>query len=122
MYSFKLRIDKLPERFNQRQGASWKSRHMNSKMWFHLVGMAMKTNNIYCPDSPLTKAKLKFIRHSSVEPDFDGLVQSFKPVVDALKKCGVIEDDRMSVIGQPSYEWFVTSPKKGFIEIQVEEI
>lgn len=36
--------------------------------------------------------------------DFDGLVGSMKPVVDALKRCGVLADDSWAVTGA----WNVT--------------
>lgn len=74
------------------------------------------------PPRPLTKAKLTLIRHSSRCPDYDGLVVSFKPVVDALKKCGIIADDSMSVIGKPTYEWKKIGVREGKIAVIVDEI
>jgi Holliday junction resolvase RusA-like endonuclease len=74
------------------------------------------------PDRPLEKAEVTLIRYSSRSPDYDGLVHSFKPVVDALKKCLIIKDDNMQVIGRPEYQWIKASPKEGRIEIIVREI
>jgi len=73
------------------------------------------------PPKPLAKAELICVRFSSVEPDCDGLVIGFKHVIDALKNCGVIVDDKPSVIGFPRYEWRKAKPKKGFLYVQVKE-
>jgi len=74
------------------------------------------------PSRPLKNAKLKLTRYSSRAPDYDGLVQSFKPVIDALKKCLIIEDDSMRVIGKPDYCWEKARQRAGKITIEVVEI
>lgn len=70
----------------------------------------------------MAKAKLTLTRYSSKEPDFDGLCSSFKNVIDGLVEAGVIIDDKMSVIGQPTYAWVKCPPKKGKIKVVVEEL
>jgi len=55
--------------------------------------------------------------------DFDGLVGSIKPVVDALVTCGILSDDSYKVTGP----WDVTQkfrPKKSgeLLEIFVTEV
>lgn len=90
-----------------------------AKKWMGLVDEALQG---YKPTTPLAKARVSYVRHSSMEPDWDGLVGAFKPVQDALKKLGIIKDDKMSVIGQPNYLWLKCPPKKGHIEIEVEEL
>lgn len=72
--------------------------------------------------SPLAKAKLTLTRHSSTEPDYDGLVSSFKPCIDALIMANVIENDRMSNVGKPTYLWELAPRNKGHITIKVESI
>lgn len=57
------------------------------------------------PNRPYPKAKLTLTRYSTNEPDYDGLVGSFKWVVDALVKSGIIIDDKYSVIGKSDYIW-----------------
>lgn len=52
---------------------------------------------------PLKKAKVTLTRYSSGTPDFDGLVGSFKHVLDALVGAGLLIDDNPKVIGQPTY-------------------
>lgn len=61
------------------------------------------------------------IRRSSRSPDYDGLVHSFKPVMDALKFHGIIQDDSMANIGVPEYRWEKTQSGKGHIQLIVEQ-
>lgn len=74
------------------------------------------------PFSALSKANITLTRYSSVEPDFDGLVSSFKHVIDGLKVAGVIIDDKASVIGQPKYLWEKAKPRMGKIKVRVESV
>ncbi len=71
---------------------------------------------------PMKKAKLTLTRHSSSEPDFDGLASSFKHVIDGIVQAGVIVNDKMSVIGQPTYQWKKARPKCGFITVRIESV
>jgi hypothetical protein len=89
------------------------------KKWKALVAKQLL---FLTPESPFKTAKLTLIRHSSSEPDFDGLVSSFKSSIDSLVECGVIENDKPSNIGQQTYLWRKAPPKKGFIEIIVDPI
>jgi len=41
------------------------------------------------PTRPLTEARIELVRHSSVEPDYDNLVGSFKAIIDGLRDAGV---------------------------------
>lgn len=70
---------------------------------------------------PLKKAKLTLTRHSARPCDFDGCVSSFKSILDGLVEHGVLADDNMNVIGQPTYKWEKSPPRKGFCTIVVEE-
>lgn len=71
---------------------------------------------------PLERARLTLTRYSSVAPDFDGLVSSFKHIIDGLIDAGVIVGDSMKVIGAPTYLWEKTSPAKGRVKVIVEEV
>ena len=66
------------------------------------------------PKTPLKRARITLTRHAPRQLDYDGLVASFKPVVDGLKTTtmkvkklkgveviwrGVIEDDNWKVTG-----------------------
>lgn len=99
-------------------GACWQARYGESRKWLGLIGKMLFVHEL--PKAPLEKAEIRLTRFSSSPPDFDGLVQSFKVVLDALKKLKVIKDDRMDVIGVPTYKWERVKPKQGYITIYVE--
>lgn len=96
----------------------WRVRHSHTTRWKNLTIMAAREKGV--PEEPLTKATLTLTRFSAKEPDFDGLVSSFKAVVDGLRDAGVILDDKPSVVGNPSYAWVYAKPNHGKIKIKVE--
>lgn len=115
MYVLELKIDGLPKPTN-RTNVHWRVRHAHAQAWKTKVfshAWPLK------PAHPLTSAALTLTRGSSHPTDFDGLVSSFKHVIDGLVQARVIIDDKMSVIGQPKYEWVKAPRKQGFISIKV---
>lgn len=74
------------------------------------------------PAEPLKKARVTITRCSSGELDFDGIVSGGKLLLDGLVSAGVLVDDRMSVIGIPTYIHEKAAPSKGHVKIMVEEI
>lgn len=50
-----------------------------------------------------SKVTMSLTRYSSGTMDFDNLVSCGKPVIDAIKRAGIIVDDKMTIIGQPAY-------------------
>jgi Holliday junction resolvase RusA-like endonuclease len=121
-YRLSIELIGLPKRFNQGQGAHWSTRHRESQKWHKRLLGKMVVTRARPPELPLKRAHLKLTRYSSRAPDYDGLVQSFKPVVDALKKCLIISDDSMAVIGKPDYCWEKTGQREGKIKIELIEI
>lgn len=97
----------------------WRIKHAETKKWKRLVFMAVVKN---LPPQPFLKAKLTLTRCSSREPDFDGLVSSFKHVIDGLIEAQVLQNDRMSNIGQPTYLWERANLRKGMIKVKIEGI
>ena len=73
------------------------------------------------PPKPYAKARVLYVRYSSVEPDYDGLVSSFKIIQDSLVRCGVVENDRQSNL-QAKYEWRKIGQGHGKIVVNLEEI
>lgn len=118
-YSLYLRIDGLPKTPNQLLRRHWAIISKERVHWHNAVAAAVRSAR---PKRPLTKAKLRFVRNSSREPDFDARVGSTKFLCDALIACGIIVDDKFSVIGSPEFEWAKCKPKMGFVEIFVEEV
>lgn len=56
------------------------------------------------PVKPIERARITIVRHFWRTLDYDGLVGSMKPVVDALVSAGVLSDDSYQVTGP----WVVT--------------
>ncbi len=50
------------------------------------------------------------------------MVSTFKPVIDGLVECGVLEDDKASNIGQSAYSWEKAKPKQGLIRVTITEV
>lgn len=122
-YRLELSIRGLPKRTNNNTG-NWRARHAEARKWKRLVSEAVLEIHpswLYEP-KPLARAKLTLTRHSSAEPDFDGLVSGFKHVIDGLIEVGVIANDKRENIGIPDYQWIKCARNEGKIEIIVEEI
>lgn len=71
---------------------------------------------------PFEKANILFERHSTREPDWDGLVSGFKFVTDGLVKAGVLIDDKPSVILDARYKWHKAKKDRQGIRVFIEEI
>lgn len=115
-YRIGFELPGLPKTTNKTKGSSWWAVNAERKYWkdyvYHVLVHAL-------PCKPLEKAKIRCVRYSSSAPDFDGLVSSFKPVIDGLTQCGVIIDDNMDVIGVPEFEWVSCKRGEGRIEVWV---
>lgn len=120
MYTLEFELKGLPTTTNGSHG-HWATKAKAKRKWIDAVMNYVVQNKAH-PSEPLTKAKLTLTRCSSSETDFDNLVISFKPVVDGLKHAGVIVDDKMSVIGQPTYAWESVKRNAGKIRIKVEAV
>lgn len=118
-YALAIEIEHLPKLPNQLLGAHWTVRSGHAKKWRVLVKLNVNSKR---PKSPLPKAMVRLTRVSSVRPDHDGLVGSFKAVIDGLKHAGVIIDDTHEVIGQPEYNHEKGKPGAGLIKIEVLEL
>lgn len=94
----------------------YKARHREDEKWRSDVILITSNQR---PKNPLTKFKLRLVRHSSVCPDYDGLTASFKPVVDGLIYAKIIQDDNYHFTGPWDVSWQKASPRKGFIEVEV---
>lgn len=119
MYKLDLTLHSLPESLNKGLRAHRMKYQQKNKMWDLLIfGMVRQK----LPAQPLTKARLTIVRHSWRQLDYDGLVGSLKPIVDALVDAGVLADDTYAVTGP----WVVTQefrPKKEgpLLTVRVEE-
>lgn len=89
-------------------------------MWDDVIRAAI---GYHVPVAPLKKARIRLVRHFYRTLDFDGLVGSLKPVVDAIVDAGVLKDDSWEVLGA----WEVSQefrPKKDgpLLTVHIEEI
>lgn len=119
MYKLEIEIMGLPQSTNARSNTNYRSVNANRKLWHENVFYATVGKR---PKFPLEKVKLTLVRHSSVPMDYDGIVASFKPVVDGLIHAEIIVDDTMEVTGKWDCDWKKAKAKRGKITIKVEEI
>lgn len=118
-YHLHFTLQGLPATTNSMGRKHWSVKAAEARNWKTWVVFAVGSKR---PCKPLERAKLTLVRYSSGELDFDGLVSSFKHVIDGLKQAKVIADDKYSNIGQPTYLPRKTAPKRGYIEVTVEEV
>ncbi len=118
-YSLEFEIVGLPKSPNNLLGRHWRAKAGHAQQWMGKVLIAVNRNK---PVEPLKKATLTLTRFSSSEPDHDGLCGSFKAVIDALVKVKVLENDKPSNIGSPTYLWEKTKQGAGKIRVKVEEV
>lgn len=118
-YRFQFKLEGLPKTTNALGRMHWGAPNAEAKYWKKQVWLKVLSMNGR-PPKPLKHARLTLVRNSSKEPDYDGLVSSFKRVIDGLVVAEVLQDDNPNVIGVPHYVW--KKSVKSFIEITVEEI
>jgi hypothetical protein len=58
-----------------------------------------------------------------VECEPDNLTESFKPITDALRRLGILEDDKARNFegGRPDVRWEKAPARTGHITVTVEE-
>ena len=95
-----IHIDGLPKMANGGHG-HWRTDHTAKKKWKTLVARELVG---LAPPKPWPWVRVVFTRHSSVEPDYDGLVHGFKPLRDALVKYGFVVDDK-NMNMEAVYKW-----------------
>ncbi len=120
MYKLDIQLHSLPDSLNKGLRGHRMKYFAKNKRWDLLI-FGMVRNRL--PDKPLTKARITIVRHFWRQLDYDGLVGSMKPIVDALVDAGVLADDNYKVTGP----WIVTQehrPKSAgpLLTVCVEEI
>lgn len=118
MYEIEFSIPGLPKRTNNNH-TSWRGRMAEARKWKRLIAEHVAFH-LLKPTSPLKKAKLTLTRISTIEPDYDGLVSSFKHVIDGLIQAEIIENDKSANVGIPEYKWQKGKRNQGRIVIKVE--
>lgn len=120
MYVLRLTFPFTPKPLNKSLRTHYHARNRESKAWDGMIAVETIHKR---PETPLPKAKLRLIRYSHRFLDFDGLVGSMKPVVDALVTCGILVDDSWKVTGPWEVDQVFRPQVKGqLFELMVEEI
>ena len=71
----------------------------------------------------LNRAEITLIRHCFRTLDYDGLVGSMKPVVDAFVSAGVLKDDSWNVLGIWNVDQKFRSKRDGvMLEVFIKEV
>ena len=118
MYSLYLQIHSLPSSLNKKLRSHRFKNHKENKSWDFIIDLNCSGKK---PNAPLPKASISIIRHSYRTLDYDGLVGSMKPVVDALVTCGVLVDDSWNVLGKWNVDQRFRSKSDGpLLEILVQ--
>ena len=128
-YELTLEVRALP-RANASSNVHWRTKVRDRKEWTVRMKAAMKGKQK--PPSPLSLSVVLFERHSSSEPDYANLVNSFKLVEDLLQPksqrnpggLGILEGDKSHnyVGGHADYVWKKAPPGKGKIVIHIEGV
>lgn len=120
MYKVLIQTENLPKSTNIKLRSHYFRNHAETKMWQLLISSLIRGQ---LPKKPLLKAKITVVRHSYRFLDFDGLVGSMKPVVDALVYNNVISDDSWNVLGAWEVHQKFRAKKDGpLLEILVREM
>ncbi len=119
-----VRLPFLPPTNEASSGNHWSARSRNGRLIRQAFAVIVPDSKR--PPVPLDHAAVTCIRYSASKPDYDGLVRSFKHVIDCLLsrtrgRRQIVIDDNMSVIGIPKYQWVKTASSKGYVEIIVED-
>jgi Holliday junction resolvase RusA-like endonuclease len=118
-YRLSIFLDFLPDIQLNNSHGHWATKYQKIRKTKATVGFSVFEHR---PPKPLETARLTLVRHSTREPDFDNMVASFKPVIDALTEYQIIVNDRPDNIGQPSYNWVKCARVNQGISILVEEV
>jgi hypothetical protein len=89
--SFTLVIPRAPPSLNQTLRMHWIERRRLQRLWVKEIWVAAFEAQIKTP--PTLKAKVSIERRGPKLLDPDNAVGATKIVIDALKDCGLIEDD-----------------------------
>lgn len=95
-FRIEFEIPGTPKATNAILGRSYWVKHKNAVAWKRSVAAVTVGQK---PALPLTWAKLILTRYNYRMLDYDGLVASFKPVVDGLVECGVLKNDTWKITG-----------------------
>jgi hypothetical protein len=107
----------LPPTTNVLNTKHWAAKKSIRDDWQGLISVVTSQCR---PVKPYHRAHLTLTRYSTRCPDSDGLVGSFKYIIDGLVKCRVLEDDSYQHIGMPTYLWEKSSREESRIKVEIK--
>lgn len=113
----------LPKTSNQNLRGNWRSSFFARRKVLNEVVklLAIEARHLGgIPSIPFDVARVKLTRHSSVQPDYDGLVSSHKSFLDALVRSGLLVDDGPKYVVEQSHTWEKAKRGQGFVTMEVE--
>lgn len=116
-YKLEIFIPQLPPTVNVFMRQNFRKRSRVFEEFYSYVYFVTKEQK---PKKPLRKCSLTLVRYGTKYLDFDGLVGSFKPVVDGLKYSEIIIDDNFGVTGIWDVNQQIVKKDKVGISIIVE--
>jgi hypothetical protein len=120
MYRLTLEIPMLPDSLNISLRSGQFKRTRITKEWTNYL---WAETNGKRPTKPLECAAIKLVRHSYRALDFDGVVGSLKPVVDALVGCKILQDDSWRCLGAWTVDQRFRPKKEGpLLSIDILEV
>ena len=120
MYKLDLTLHALPDSLNKGLRGHRMKYFSKNKRWDMLIFGMVRGKT---PPEPLKKAHITITRHFWRTLDYDGLVGSMKPIVDALVSAGVLADDSWNVLGAWEVDQQFRTKKEGpLLTIQVKEL
>lgn len=130
MREINFKIKQLPPMLNSYMAMPWYKKKQVRDLFGRLIYFAIDRKIFKeIQQKPFSKYKVCLERQSPREPDYDGLVGSFKLVIDQLtfplakKKYGfcLLEDDKYKNTGQWDVRWVKTSKKDQCISVRILE-
>lgn len=110
----KIIVEELAPSLNKWQRMHWGKRSKIKEQWQWLI----KEQKPHMHDRPVS---ITYTRVSTQPMDLDNTAASFKPIGDALVKCGVIEDDSPDIVQELTVQWQKSDTQKdqhSIIEIE----
>lgn len=126
-YRLEFKHDKLPPTVNQLKRMNRWQYKREREYWVSVIRFEILKNP---PPKILNRYKLTLTRCASSPCDYDGLVGSFKVVVDSMQEwvsngvpgAGLTSGDSMAHTGAWDCRWGKTKKNNGHIIVKVEEI
>ncbi len=115
----------LPPMTNELVRSGWRKKMGIVRKWRELTELTLKAQRASLDPEFVNRwpfkhdrVKIYFVRYSSKQPDFDGLVSGCKFLLDGLVSGGLLVDDKGIV---PDYRWELCGTKDGRVTIKVVE-